>query len=91
MIFLDDLKTQKTPELSESLMLHNNFGICAQTEIQGKSEGLARLNASFVIYDYLNGPGRILASEFAEIAVYNSLVSVEPTYAAHMSDLYSAN
>jgi len=28
-IFSDDLKTQKTPELSETLMLHNNFGICA--------------------------------------------------------------
>jgi len=82
---------QGTPKLAATLLLHNNFGICAQSEIQGKTEGLARLKASFVIHDYKNGPGRVLESEFAEIAVYNSLVSVEPTYAPFLSDLYSVN
>lgn len=49
------------------------------------------MKASFVVHDYANGPGRLLASEFAEIAVYNSLVSIAPTYAPFMSDLYSIN
>lgn len=59
--------------MSELLMKHNNFGICAQQEVQGETEGLARLKASFVIHDYANGPSRLLQSEFAEIAVYNQL------------------
>ena len=31
--FKDDLNTDCTPELSEILMIHNNFGICAQQEV----------------------------------------------------------
>ena len=31
--FKDDLNTDCTPELSQILMLHNNFGICAQQEV----------------------------------------------------------
>ena len=69
--YTDELNTQGTPQLSDVLMRHNNFGICAQQEIQGENEGLARLKASFVIYEYANGPGRVLESEFAEIAVYS--------------------
>jgi len=42
-----------------------------------------------VIHDYLNGPGRVLSSEFAEIAVYNPLLSVRPVYKPFMSDLLS--
>lgn len=86
-----DLKTEGTPILTQILMKHNNFGICAQTEVQGLTEGLARVKASFVVHDYVNGPGRLLASEFAQIAVYNPLVSVQPLYAPFMSDLYSVN
>ena len=46
--------------MSEVLMKHNNFGICAQQEVKGETEGLARLKASFVVYDYQNGPSRFL-------------------------------
>ena len=70
-------------------MLYNNFGICAQKEVRGESEGLARLRATYVVHEYLNGPSRLLESEFAEIAVYNPLRSVEPTYRPYLSDLYS--
>ena len=72
-------------------MKHNNFGICSQIEVQGESEGLARLRASFVVHEYLNGPGRILESEFAEVAVFNQLTSVEPYYRPFLSDLQSAS
>ena len=89
--YTDDLKNQNTPELSKLLMRHNNFGICAQQEVQGENEGLARLKASFVIYEYTNGPGRVLESEFAEIAVYNPLTSMAPLYRPYMSDFYSVN
>ena len=89
--YTDELSTQGTPQLSEVLMRHNNFGICAQQEVQGENEGLARLKASFVIYEYGSGPGRVLESEFAEIAVYNQLTSVAPLYQPYMSDLYSVN
>ena len=91
MTYIDDLSTQGTPKMSELLMTHNNFGICAQQEIQGENEGLARLKASFIIYEYANGPGRALESEFAEIAVYNELASIAPLYKPFMSDLYSVN
>ena len=71
------------------LLKHNNFGICAQQEVSGVAEGLARLKASFFVHEYLNGPGQLLESEHAEIAVYNPLRSVAPTYWPFMSDLYS--
>ena len=72
-------------------MTYHNFGICAQQEIQGERKGLARLRASYTIYDYPNGPGRSLESEFAEIAVYDSLKFISPTYKPFMSDMYSIN
>ena len=33
----------------------------------------------------------MLQSEFAEVAVYDSLAFIEPTYAPFLSDLYSIN
>ena len=89
-VFQDDLvQGEGTPQLSELLMRHNNFGICAQQTVTGESEGLARLKASYVVHDYVNGPSRLLQSEFAEIAVYSPLRSVMPLYRPYLSDLYS--
>ena len=89
-VFTDDLlQTEGTPKLSELLMRHNNFGICAQQTVRGESEGLARLKATYVVHEYINGPSRLLQSEFAEIGVYNPLQSVLPKYRPYMSDLYS--
>jgi hypothetical protein len=76
-------------KLEKGLLMHNNFGICAQKEVIGEKEGLARLRASFMVHEYLNGPSRLVESEFTEIAVYNPLRSVEPTYAPYMRDLHS--
>ena len=73
------------------MIFHNNFGICAQHAIQGVSEGLDRLRASFLVHDYANGPGRLLESEFAEIAVYSPLRTTEPRYKPFFSDLYSVS
>ena len=70
-IYTDQLNTVNTPMLSNLLMLHNNFGICAQQEIYGESEGLARLGAAYTVHEYANGPSRVIQSEFAEIVVYN--------------------
>lgn len=88
-IFRDQLVGDGSPKLAEILLKHNNFGICAQKEVGGKTEGLARLKASYLVHEYLNGPGHLLESEHAEIAVYNPLRSVAPTYKPYMSDLYS--
>ena len=84
-----ELSGDGVPKLSELLMKHNNFGICAQRVVHGETEGLARLRASFIVYDYLNGPSHLLESEHAEIAVYNPLTSLAPTYKPYMSDMYS--
>lgn len=89
--FGEDLGQEDQPRLSKELMTYNNFGICAQQTVQGKNEGLARVKAAFTVYDYINGPGKVLESEFAEIAVYNSLRSVAPTYEPYLGDLLSAN
>jgi len=78
-----------SPKLTELMLKHNNFGICAQREISGKAEGLARLKANFLVHEYLNGPSHLLESEHAEIAVYNPLRSLAPIYTPFMSDLYS--
>ena len=75
----------------ELVIFHNNFGICAQHSIEGVTEGLDRLRASFLVHDYANGPGRLLESEFAEIAVYSPLKTTEPRYKPFFSDLYSVS
>ena len=31
-----------------------------------------------MVHDYISGPGRLLESEYAEIAVYSPLRTVEP-------------
>ena len=49
------------------------------------------MKASIEVYDYLNAPAKLLQSEFAEIAVYEQLKSIEPTYAPLFVDLYSQN
>lgn len=49
------------------------------------------MRASFTVQEYANGPGRLLESEYAEVAVYNDLVSLAPIYRPYMSDLYSLN
>ena len=51
-------------------LFYNNFGICAQAIVVSQKEGLARVKASFTVYEKLNGASRILDSAFAEIAVY---------------------
>ena len=57
----------------------------------GLSQGLGRVKASIEVYDYVNAPAKLLQSEFAEIAVYEQLKSIEPTYAPLFMDLYSQN
>ena len=44
-----------------------------------------------MVHDYVNGPGRLLESEFAEIAVYTPLTTVAPRYKPFFSDLYSVS
>jgi len=46
------LATKETPKLTEKLMKHHNFGICAQQLVFGETEGLSRVRASFEIYDF---------------------------------------
>ena len=75
--------------MGKLVIFHNNFGICAQHLVRGESEGLDRLRASFLVHEYLNGPGRVLESEFAEIAVYRPLRTAQPQYKPFFSDLYS--
>jgi hypothetical protein len=77
--------------MDQLVIFHNNFGICAQHNVQGEAEGLDRLKASFLVHDYLNGPSRLLESEFAEIAVYSPLRTAEPRYKPFFSDLYSVS
>jgi len=43
------------------------------------------------VFAFLNGPGRLLESEFAEVAVYSKLKTVGPKHQAYLSDLYSVN
>ena len=57
----------------QPVLFHNNFGICAQHLVLGQHEGFDRLRASFIIHDTVGGPGRLLESEYAEIAVYSPL------------------
>lgn len=58
-------------------MLHNNFGICSQTVILAGLEGLGRVKASSKITTESNQQ-KILDSEFAEVAVYKQLTTLEP-------------
>ena len=58
--FSDELNILNTPTLSRALMRHNNFGVCSQQQVQGESEGLARLKASYIVHEYTNGPGRLI-------------------------------
>ena len=44
-----------------------------------------------MVHDYLGGAGRLLESEYAEIAVYVPLRTVAPQYKPFFSDLYSAS
>jgi hypothetical protein len=51
-------------------LFYNNFGICSQAIVVSQKEGLARVKASFTVYEKLNGASRVLDSAYAEIAVY---------------------
>lgn len=74
---------------SKDPMFYNNFGICAQTVVISQKEGLARVKASFTVYEKLNGPSRTLDSPFAEIAVYKPLRTFGKKYKPFLADLYS--
>ena len=71
------------------MLFHNNFGICAQHLVLGQFEGFDRLKASYTVHDYISGPGRLLESEYAEIAVYSPLRTADPKYKPFFNDLYS--
>lgn len=77
------------PDLHEILMTYHNFGICAQVDVTGLKEGLSRVKAVIQVQDYINGPLHNLESEFSEVAVYNKLTIVGPSYKPYLSDLYS--
>lgn len=70
-------------------LFYNNFGICAQALVSAQKEGLARVRASFTVYEKLNGPSRVLDSPFAEIAVYQPLKTFGKKYKPFLADLYS--
>ena len=76
---------------SEDPLFYNNFGICSQTLVVSHQEGLARIKASFTVFEKLNGPSRILESSFAEIAVYQPLKTLGKKYKPFLADLYSTN
>jgi hypothetical protein len=54
--------------------IHNNFGICNQQRYLPYSEGLARVKAQIL------SPGHVLETQFAEIAVFDSLTTRSPHY-----------
>jgi len=71
-------------KMSKQILLHNNFGICAQTQVVGGVEGLARVRAVFKPKE-----GKVIDSEFAELAVYKQLQTIAPNASAYFNDLYS--
>ena len=68
-------------------MIHNNFGICTQVQIQTGAEGLGRLRSIFASEDPLDA--KVIESEFAEIAVYKPLTTTFPDVSSFFNDLYS--
>jgi len=68
----DSVSSERTGFASDGKdpLFYNNFGICAQTIVASHKEGLARVKASFTVFEKINGPSRVLESPFAEIAVY---------------------
>jgi hypothetical protein len=43
---------------SKDPLFYNNFGICAQALVVSHKEGMARVRASFTVFDKENGVGR---------------------------------
>jgi hypothetical protein len=76
----------KIYNIDETLLVHNNFGICSQMRYQAVSQGLARVKAHFV-NKLSQGSSQILETSFAEIAVYDSLIQKSPSFANFFSDL----
>jgi hypothetical protein len=71
-------------KMSKDVLMHNNFGICAQQQVSAGVEGLARVKAVLRLIDEQS-----VESEFAELAVYEQLQTISPNASAYFIDLYS--
>jgi hypothetical protein len=60
--------------------------------VKAVGDGLARARAYFINYDQANSQNyKNLESDFAEIAAYDKLTTIEPTFNKFFSDLFTLN
>ncbi len=66
-------------DFNEWVQLHNMFGICSQKAVVTLREGVARVSATFSIVEE-DGVAYKRDSDYAQILVYRSLRTINPTY-----------
>ena len=70
--------------------MHNNFGVCQQIKVKGLIEGLGRVRAFFGSH-YSATQSRLIESNYAEVASYYKLQTMQPSYNIFFSDLQQRN